>query len=244
MLKVLIVEDEIITATDLKETLEKYNFRVLAISKNSTEAKNILHLELPDIVLIDVHLKNSLENGIELAKYFKNEYSLPFVFLTANSETETFLKAKDLEPAAYLLKPYRHKELAFQIELAYQHYFANKQRKNNPYKADDLYLPYNKGHQRINKNDVILLQAGGAYVNVYLKDVLKPFMFSMNLGYISQFFNQNHFVQVSRSSIINLNFLERFDAENIYMKGIKEKVSLSQNRKQEFLKRVAIIKTP
>lgn len=244
MLKLLIVEDEIITATDLKETLEKYSFQIIGIAKNSNEAKNILGSQLPDIALIDVQLKNSQENGIEIARYLKNEYNLPFVFLTANSETQTFQKAKELEPAAYLLKPYRHKELAFQIELAYQHYFANKQGKSDPYKADDLYLPYNKGHQRINKNDVILLQAGGAYVNVYLKDVAKPFMFSMNLGYISQFFNQKNFVQVSRSSLINLNFLERFDAENIYLKGIKDKVSLSQNRKQEFMQRVAVIKTP
>jgi DNA-binding LytR/AlgR family response regulator len=244
MLKVLLIEDEIITATDLKETLEKYDFQIIGIAKNSTETKNFLQTQLPDIAIIDVQLKNSQENGIEIAHYIKKEYNLPFVFLTANSETETFNKAKELKPAAYLLKPYRHKELAFQIELAYQHYFANKREKNNPYQADDLFLPYNKGHQRINKNDVVLLQAGGAYVNVYLIDSIKPFLFTMNLGYISQFFNQNHFLQVSRSSLININFLERFDSENIYLKGIKDKISLSQNRKQEFLKRVAIIRTP
>lgn len=244
MLKILIIEDEIITATDLQETLEKYNYKVTGIAKNYAEAVKILNVQIPDIVLIDVQLKNSSADGIEIAWYIKEQFSIPFVFLTANSESQTFAKAKELNPAAYLLKPYRHKELAFQIELAYQHYFVNSDNTNDPYQTDDLFLPYNKGHQKIIKNDVILLKAAGAYVNLYMTDADNPYMFSMNLGYISQFFNKPVFFQISRSHMINLNYLERFDSDYIYLKGIKEKISLSQNRKQELLKRLAIIKTP
>jgi DNA-binding LytR/AlgR family response regulator len=244
MLKILIVEDELITATDLKETLEKYNFKAVGIASSYREAINFLDYQLPDIVLIDVQLKNSSPDGIEIAKYIQQQFNIPFVFLTANSESETFSKAKMLNPAAYLLKPYRHKELAFQIELAYQHFQLNKSDKNDPFKAEDLFLPYNKGHQRINKSEVVLLKACGAYVNVYLYNIDAPLMFSMNLGYISQFFNQPNFIQVSRSNMINLNYLERFDVDYIYLKGLNDRIPLSQNRKQDFLKQVAIIKTP
>jgi YesN/AraC family two-component response regulator len=40
MLKILIVEDELITATDLKETLEKYNFKAVGIASSYREAIN------------------------------------------------------------------------------------------------------------------------------------------------------------------------------------------------------------
>lgn len=244
MLKVLIVEDEIITATDLQETLEKYDYKVVGIAKNYSEAIEILNFRLPDIILIDVQLRNSSADGIELASYVNKNYKIPFVFLTANSESETFQKAKQLKPAAYLLKPYKHRELAFQIELAYHHYKLNTNTSKKATEAESLYLPYNKGYQRVNKNDVILIKAGGAYVEVFVSNRKKPYVFSMNLGYIGQFFDDSNFFQVSRSFLVNLDYMERFDSDYIYFKGIDEKVSIPSSRKNEFLRKVDVIKTP
>ncbi len=244
MLKILIVEDEVITATDLKETLEKYQYNITGIARNYREVREIIENLIPDIVLIDIHLKNSSFDGVEIASLIRKEYGIPCVFLTANAETATFKRAQESKPAAYLLKPYRHKELAFQIELAFQHYRSNLSSESDPSKAENLFLPLERGHQRIVKSDVIVLKAEGSYVKVFVNKLEKPYLFSMNLGYISQFFTTTNFYQVSRSFVVNLHFLDRFDADNLYLRAYDEKIPVPQNRRQEFLKKIAVIKTP
>ncbi|WP_435354126.1 response regulator [Emticicia sp. SJ17W-69] len=243
-LKILIIEDEIITATDLKETLEKYNHKIIAIAKNYAEAILAIDKLIPDLMIIDIRLRNSSFDGIETAQEIIKEYHIPFVFLTAHSEAQTFERAKALNPSAYLLKPFRHRELAFQIELAYNHYMANKKLDNNPIKADNIFLPLEKGHQKIVKEDVLFLKAEGAYVNVYVKNQKSPFLFSMNLGYLTQYFTTPNFYQISRSYLINLDYLNRFDTENIYLNEYEGKIPLPQNRRSELVKKLAVIKTP
>ena len=243
-LKILIIEDEIITATDLKEILIQSGHTVIGIAKNYSETLILLNRELPDLVLVDIQLRNSSLDGIEVAKILANEYMLPFVFLTSHSETQMFERAKITNPAAYLLKPIRHQEVVFQIELAYNHYTANKKADNNPVKSENVFLPLEGGHQKIVKSDVLCIKAEGAYVNVYIKNQTNPYLFSMNLGYLAQYFSFANFYQISRSYIINLDYLIRYDAEYIYLSHYEGKISLPQNRKAEFIKKLAIIRTP
>ncbi|RYU95535.1 LytR/AlgR family response regulator transcription factor [Emticicia agri] len=244
LLKILIIEDEIITATDLKEILRQNGHIVTAIAKNYSETLIALNKELPDLVLIDIQLRNSSLDGIEIAKILTSVYMIPFVFLTSHSETQMFERAKTTNPAAYLLKPIRHQEVVFQIELAYNHYIANKKVENNPVKSENVFLPLERGHQKIVKSDVLFIKAEGAYVNVYVKNQIAPFLFSMNIGYLAQYFLTSNFYQISRSYIVNLDYLIRYDAENIYVSGYNGKIPLPQNRKAEFLKKLAVIKTP
>ncbi|MCD8538712.1 MAG: LytTR family transcriptional regulator DNA-binding domain-containing protein, partial [Leadbetterella sp.] len=165
-----------------------------------------------------------------------------FVFLTANSDAVTYNEASLTHPAAYLLKPYRHKELAYQIDLAYRNFMANRADNADPLTSDSLFLPYGKGYQRINKKEIIFVKADGSYVNIRVNGHDVPYKFTMNIGYLAQFFDPVTFFQLSRSYMINLSFLERFDTSYIYLKGHHEKIPIPQNRKQEFLKRVAVVK--
>lgn len=244
MLKILIVEDELITATDLKETLEKYHYTVTGIARNLKEVKDLVDLHIPDLALIDIHLKNSPMGGVEVATFFNSGFSIPFVFLTANADPGTYKEVRQTRPAAYLLKPYRPKELAFQIDLAYRNFKGNQALSADPLAADSLFLPYERGHQRIQKKEVTVIEADGSYVNIYVQGRALPYKFSMNIGYLTQFFDSPAFFQVSRSYVINLGYIERFDTSSVSIKDHKERIPIPQNRRQEFLKRVAVVKTP
>lgn len=243
-LKILIIEDEIITATDLKETLEKYNHKTIAIAKNYAEAISAIDKQIPDLMIIDIRLRNSSFDGIETAQEIIREYHIPFVFLTAHSEAQTFERAKVLNPSAYLLKPFRHRELVFQIELAYNHYIANKKVDNNPIKADNIFLPLEKGHQKIVKDDVLCLKAEGAYVNVYVKNQKSPYLFSMNLGYLAQYFATENFYRLSRSLLINLNHLERLERDQLYLYKQENPIQIPEGSRADLMKKLAIIRTP
>ena len=63
-IKILIIEDEMITATDLKEILLRRGHEVIGISKNYHETATMIQYSRPDLVLVDIKLRNSTHNGI------------------------------------------------------------------------------------------------------------------------------------------------------------------------------------
>jgi DNA-binding LytR/AlgR family response regulator len=244
-IKIIIVEDEIITATDLKETLEKSGHKVIALARSHAEAIAAIEKQTPELMIVDIGLKHSAFDGIEIAIEVSKNYAIPFVFLTGHDEIQTFQRAKSANPAAYLLKPFRHKELVFQVELAYAHYLANKKDDNNPSTAENVYLPINKMlHQKISKSEVMFMEAKRSCVWVHVKGKTKHYEFTMNIGHLAQYFNTNNFYQISRSLIINLDYLDTITADNLTLKFYEGDIPIPNNKKGELMKKLAVIKTP
>ena len=67
MIKILIVEDETIVALDTQSTLIKLGYEVTDIVTSYEEALLSFSKNKPDIILMDIFLKNSL-SGIDIAK--------------------------------------------------------------------------------------------------------------------------------------------------------------------------------
>lgn len=67
MIKILIVEDETIVALDTKSTLVKLGYEITDIVTNYDDAISSFLSNKPDIILMDIFLKNSL-SGIEISK--------------------------------------------------------------------------------------------------------------------------------------------------------------------------------
>ena len=245
-LKILIVEDELITAHDIRETLEKAGHEVTDITRNSPAALTSVRINPPDLVLIDIHLEHSTEDGIDIALRLLARQAIPIIYLTGHSEQPTISRAQQTRPAAYLLKPFRHKELAIQVELAYYNYQATQANSVDPFLSNSLYLPVDqgKGYIKIDKSEVLFLQADRAYVEVYLLNEEQKQVFSMNLGYIAQFFTGPNFYNLSRSLLVNLQFVERIEKNQFYVKGRKMPVPFPENNHKLFLQRFAIVKTP
>ena len=243
-LKILIVEDEIITATDIQETLEKSGHQITAIARNFEDAFASLKNKIPDLAIIDINLKGSQLDGVQIAIELLKLHSMPIIYLTGNSENQTFQRAKETLPAAYLLKPFRHNELSLQIELAYYHYKVNLKSKSDPTTSENVFLPFDKGLIKINKNDVLFLKADGAYVKIFLINNTEPILFSMNLGYLAQYFVTINFYRLSRSILINLNHLERLERDQLYLKNLETPLQIPDGGRSELLKKIAVIRTP
>jgi len=121
--KILIVEDELIFAADLKITLERIGYKVCGIAKSVDQALNLLQNQKPEIVLLDIFLKGDL-TGIDLAHILREKH-IPFVFLSANSNQEVLVAAKETQPYGFLVKPIREKDLLVTLDIAhYKHQFS------------------------------------------------------------------------------------------------------------------------
>ena len=240
MLKVLIVEDEVITANDIKETLEKAGHQVTAMTRNCKEAMAAVKRQLPDLALIDIQLAKSPVDGIATAKELLSYHLMPIIYLTANSESETMQRAKETLPAAYLLKPFRQQELVVQVELAY----ANRKTSPTAAESDTLYLPINKGYEKLIKSEVLYLAADGAYVKVYLLNEELPRLFSMNLGHLSPYFSSTHFYKLSRSVLVNLDYVERLERSQLWMRSQPQPLQIPDANRAELMRKLTVVRTP
>lgn len=115
--RILIVEDEIIVASDLEIRLEKMGYSVCGLASSGQEAMTLARTHKPDIVIMDIVLKGELD-GIETAALIRSEQNIPVIFLTAYADEHKLERAKPIEPYGYLVKPFQYRELKATIEMA------------------------------------------------------------------------------------------------------------------------------
>jgi CheY-like chemotaxis protein len=83
-LKVLIVEDEMIIAWDLKRTIERLEHEVLSIASSADAAVEQAKAKVPDLILMDISLKGK-RTGIDAAVEIRGFSQASIFFLTGNS---------------------------------------------------------------------------------------------------------------------------------------------------------------
>lgn len=100
ILKVLIVEDEILIGMMLEETLQSLGYEVCGIV--STEAEAVLQAEKcrPDFMIVDAGLR--VGSGISAVEAIEKKRNIPHIFVTGDPR-----KVRSLHPDAIILqKPY------------------------------------------------------------------------------------------------------------------------------------------
>lgn len=118
---VLVVEDENIVAMEIQDRLKRMGYAVCGVVAYGEAAVEEARKKRPDLVLMDIKLKGKMD-GVEAAELIQSEIGIPVVFLTANSDDQTFLRAKLTEPFGFLLKPFQERELKTSVDLAlYRH---------------------------------------------------------------------------------------------------------------------------
>jgi len=116
-IKILIVEDEVIVAKDIGDTLLSLGYSVTGTASSAEEALDLSELTEPDIVLMDIMLEGELD-GTEAAEIIRSRFNIPIIFLTAYSNDNTLQRAKTTNPYGYILKPFQETDLYTTIEIA------------------------------------------------------------------------------------------------------------------------------
>jgi len=118
--KILIVEDEFIVAKHLESILENAGYNVCGIAISVSKALEVIELEDPELVLLDIYLKGD-QTGIDLA-YILNEKGIAFVYLSANSNQSVLEEAKATQPYGFMVKPFREDQVLIALDIArYRH---------------------------------------------------------------------------------------------------------------------------
>jgi DNA-binding NtrC family response regulator len=128
--KIMIVEDELIVAGDIRLTLERAGYKVSGVARSVLRALEIIETERPDLVLLDIYLKGD-QTGIDLAVEL-NKANIPFVYLSANCNRQVLEAAKVTQPYGFIVKPFREKDLLVTLDIARYRYEHRRQLKVQP----------------------------------------------------------------------------------------------------------------
>ena len=115
--RILVVENEFLTALNIKEDLILSGYDVPALASSGEEAVRLAAELQPDLILMDILLDGPM-NGIEAATAIRKTYPIPMIYLTAHSSSDMLNQAKITEPFGYLSKPCSQATLKSMVEMA------------------------------------------------------------------------------------------------------------------------------
>ena len=119
--RILIVEDEAMFAKYLQDILTKEGYNIVGIVDKGAEAiEKALEIK-PDLILMDILLKDNISGCEAAVKIHQTEKKIQTIFLTAYADEEMIKYAMEADAVAYLMKPYMEEEILATIKLLFSH---------------------------------------------------------------------------------------------------------------------------
>ena len=117
-INVLLVEDEAILASLVKETLDTRGFQI-TVAENGVEGWSFFNSLKPDICVVDVMMPR--KDGFSLvADIRKVDQLVPIIFLTAKTQTADVIKGFEVGADDYMKKPFSVEELIVRLRSLYR----------------------------------------------------------------------------------------------------------------------------
>lgn len=221
MKKILVIEDDSSMLNSIEDILlinDEYNVIKVANGKEAIDKISTIN---PDLVLSDIMLPDF--NGYEILEQTKNissGNSIPFIFLSAKAELSDIRKGMSLGADDYLTKPFKAKDLLEAVDVRLKKnqnskiisksVEAKSNNHNNKAKSNDWILIKEKEEVRFVKiPEISVIKAMNDYSEVILKG--KKYVVKRSLKSWEKILSSNTFIRIHRSTIINLNFVEKFE---------------------------------
>ena len=210
MINCIIIDDDPVSVNLMKHFIantEGLNFT--ESFANPIVAANYIRKNTTDIDLIFLDIEMPEMTGIELLESFKE---LPPVILITSKEKYA-VKAFDHNVVHYLVKPVEYGKFLKAVERI----FELNEAKNNQ-ELEYIFIKDNGLMCKVAHKDICYCEALGDYVKVHLKDKTHLVTTTMK-NMEDKLKTSKQFIRVHRSYIINVNFLENFDAETSIVAG-------------------------
>lgn len=242
LIKIGVVEDEAVIADHICDTLEALGYTVTEPALNYTEAIQMIEDERPDLLLLDIQLAGK-KDGIDVARKVRETYDIPFIFLTANADAATVQRAKEVNPPAYLVKPFNKEDLFAAIEICLNNASQSKTAEPMAKAAsnseefaikDALFIKDGNSYRKVRFSDILYLKSEHVYVEVITRGKNLLVRTSMK-EFLPKFSNANFF-QVHRSYVVNLDKVVGIDATTLEVGT--EQIPVAKNYRTELLQKL------
>lgn len=252
-IKILVVEDEMIIGAKISMHLTTLGYEVTGIIPRGEEAIRHVEDNTPDIVLMDIHLKGTLD-GIETATLMQKHVEIPIIYLTANTDDGTFNRAKPTLPYAFISKPFKQLDLQRAIELTISRMAelqtgkieipetkeinTNDDNANaNFILSDRIFVKHKEKMLKVFIEDILYIEADRNYAKIFTKN--KEYLLATTLKTLEDKLPTRQFVRVHRSFLVNVKQIDEV-AENHVILNAKA-IPLSISMRANLLKRIQMI---
>ncbi len=246
--KILIVEDEMIIATDISMMLESIGYEITGIMPRGEDALKSIESTPPDLVLMDISLKGVLD-GVATSQFIYERHQIPVIFLTANADDATFARAKATRPYAFISKPFQPADLQRAIELALARLaeehsgqsllHVNDKAEDAYILADRIFVRYKGKMTKILLQDILYAEADRSYCKIYTPQA--EYLMSISLGALEEKLRTDNFLRIHRSYIVNLHKIDTISDDWGYLGIGAQTLSVSRSFKDELVRRFHII---
>lgn len=244
--KILISEDEVIIAEDLAASLEELGYETCAIDAGEDTIDMIRETQ-PDLVLLDINLRGSTD-GVDIGSRIREEFKIPFIYLTAYADSATVDRAKKTEPDGFLIKPFDDKSLRSAIEIALYKHDSNQkngkatngahlEHKDQEVASDYIFVKVKHRIIKVYYREILWVEAYDNYSFIVTAD--QKYLVSSTLKDMEHKLPSHNFVRVHRSYIANLDKIEALEENSVVFS--KGDVPIGKSYKKALMSKFNII---
>jgi two-component system, LytTR family, response regulator len=211
MVKVIIIDDEFLARSMVKEYLQKHpQLQLVAECSDGFEGLKAIQEYQPDLVFLDIQMPKI--SGFEMLELIDE----PPAVIFATAFDEYAIKAFDAHAVDYLLKPFDQER----FDKAVQKFMAQSHADNSATKEllNDAQLPVTNNRivvksgskiKIIPVQEVLYLEAADDFVKIFTKDGY--YLKNKTMAFFESFLPQDMFARCHRSFIVNIQEITRID---------------------------------
>ena len=168
-MKIIVIEDEILTALFLQDTIEKQGHDVIGVFDSGADLFNFLENNDANFIFMDINIKGQTD-GIQLAQSVSQKYShINVVFITAYKDSDTIRASSNVHPVGYLIKPVLTEDIEAILMVIESQYSPKKVLKPHMMQVGEYV--YDSQIKTLRRGDSYIVL--GKYEHLYLCELFK-----------------------------------------------------------------------
>lgn len=226
-IKALIVDDEDLARYDLRSTLLKFpTIEIIGEANSVNTAVEFVNQFNPDIIFLDIQLQR--DSGFNLLE--KIDSHIKIIFVTAFDKYA--IRAFEVNALDYLIKPVDPERLANTLERI-DNSKNVEEMENQPFNySDSVFLEHLGNYFFVKLNSIILITASAAYTEVRTTKGHKILAHKSMKEWENRL-PQNTFVRIHRSTIVNIEYIEKIErwfnySYRVFIKNIEKPLTISR----------------
>lgn len=226
-IKALIVDDEELARSDLNAMLSKFSsVEIVGEANNIKTAIEAIAKYNPDIIFLDIQFPR--ESGFDLLE--KVDTKAKIIFVTAFDKYA--IRAFEVNALDYLIKPVDPERLALTLERIENKIELVEHKMTDYSYSDSIFLEHNGNYYFVKVNSIITITAAAAYSEVLTSNGHRILAHKSMKEWEARL-PQNLFVRVHRSTIINIEYVDKIEkwfnySYRAFLKNIEKPVPISR----------------
>lgn len=235
-----------IVAADISMHVSGMGYQVLGILARGEDAVQCVKENSPDLVLVDIHLKGSMD-GVQFVKEVRKvSPGTGIIYLTANADEASFNRAKETRPEAFISKPFKRLDLSRAIELAVLRMSGATTASSNEAEIPDSHFLKDRIFMRdrdklvkVFLEEILYAEADRNYCKVFTDQ--RQYLMTLPLKAFEQKIQSENFLRIHRSYIVNLTKVETISEGCEFLSVGSRSIPVSRSFKPGLMKRLKLI---